>query len=261
MERYVKLFKYFCGIILLFSTCPILPTTINGKLQVIQVDANKISVLLKINTSTGDDDLGGTTIVLSFDTTAISFTNIPIKDVDYIFHNFNNETYSPASVTRPMNNNIWINIDLPYVNNNNGTIVAGSPEWTDVVTINFDIVDANRSANLTWLTGSPFWGVYDGDNSTLWQIGEFEDYPTSVEPGSQLPENFELSQNYPNPFNPTTKIRYSIPSNLAYRQAGVEGRMSKVKLIVFDVLGKIVATLVNEVKEPGDYELITMPPN
>jgi len=251
----MKLFKYLLGILLIFSTYSISPTTINGRFQIIKVDVDKISVSLQINTTSVGNDLGGTTIVLSFDTTSVSFTNTPIKGVDYIFHNFDDGSYSPATVTRPMNNKIWINIDLPYVNNNNGTIVAGSPEWTDVVTIRFDVVDANRSSNLTWLTTSPFWGIYDGDNSTIWQTGEFNSYPTSVEPGSKLPTNFELSQNYPNPFNPSTKIRYSIPSNLAYRQAGVKGQMSKVKLIVYDVLGNEVATLVDEEKEPGVYEV------
>ena len=77
-----------------------------------------------------------------------------------------------------------MNIDLPYVNSNNGTIVTASPEWTDVVTIYFDIVDPNNPPNLKWLTTSLFWGIYDADNSTLWETGVFEDFPTSVEPGS-----------------------------------------------------------------------------
>jgi hypothetical protein len=50
-----------------------------------------------------------------------------------------------------------------------------------------------------------------------------------------------LSQNYPNPFNPSTNIQFSI----------VRRQLTIVK--VFDVLGREVATLVNEVKEPGTY--------
>ncbi len=60
--------------------------------------------------------------------------------------------------------------------------------------------------------------------------------------------SFSLGQNYPNPFNPTTKIRYSIPS------VGTRDRVS-VQLKVYDVLGKEIATLVNEDKPAGSYEV------
>ncbi len=54
---------------------------------------------------------------------------------------------------------------------------------------------------------------------------------------------YKLEQNYPNPFNPTTKIKYSIP------QTGI------VKIIVYDILGSEVKTLVNEYKTKGRYEV------
>ncbi|MEK7249527.1 MAG: T9SS type A sorting domain-containing protein, partial [Bacteroidota bacterium] len=56
-----------------------------------------------------------------------------------------------------------------------------------------------------------------------------------------LPFQFMLHQNYPNPFNPSTQIKYEI------------GNHNRVELKVFDVLGREVATLVNEVKAPGVY--------
>jgi hypothetical protein len=59
--------------------------------------------------------------------------------------------------------------------------------------------------------------------------------------GSKIPTRFDLSQNYPNPFNPTTNIRFTI----------VNRQLTIVK--VYDVLGREVATLVDEVKEPGTY--------
>ncbi len=62
-----------------------------------------------------------------------------------------------------------------------------------------------------------------------------------------LPTEYKLEQNYPNPFNPTTKIRFSIPN--------VGTGLAQTELKVFDILGNEVATLVNEQKEPGYYEV------
>ncbi len=61
-------------------------------------------------------------------------------------------------------------------------------------------------------------------------------------PGS-VPDNFLLTQNYPNPFNPATNIRYSIPSS------------GFVSLKIYDALGKETASLVNEEKPAGNYEV------
>jgi hypothetical protein len=59
---------------------------------------------------------------------------------------------------------------------------------------------------------------------------------------------FSLSQNYPNPFNPTTEIKYSIPSL-------VNSHLSLVQLKVYDLLGREVATLVNQKQAPGNYSV------
>jgi hypothetical protein len=67
--------------------------------------------------------------------------------------------------------------------------------------------------------------------------------------GSELPSSYSLYQNYPNPFNPSTKIRFEIPLS----KGGQRGLYSMLK--VFDILGKEVATLVNEKLQPGTYEV------
>jgi hypothetical protein len=66
--------------------------------------------------------------------------------------------------------------------------------------------------------------------------------------GAEIPIHSSLFQNYPNPFNPQTKIKFDIPSN-------VKGQTSNVKLIIYDLLGREVTTLVDEELKPGTYEV------
>ena len=66
---------------------------------------------------------------------------------------------------------------------------------------------------------------------------------SSEESSSLFPKEFKLYQNYPNPFNPTTNFGFRI------------GDFGLVSLKVYDILGREVATLVNEEKPAGDYEV------
>jgi hypothetical protein len=75
--------------------------------------------------------------------------------------------------------------------------------------------------------------------------------PVSVEPDEAVVSDFKLEQNYPNPFNPSTKIKFTVPSVIA---SGAK-QSQLVSLKVYDVLGNEVATLVNEDKPAGSYEV------
>jgi hypothetical protein len=66
---------------------------------------------------------------------------------------------------------------------------------------------------------------------------------TDVQSDKVIPENFSLSQNFPNPFNPSTIISYSLPTN------------SFVSLIIYDLLGREVKTLVNNDQNSGTYKV------
>jgi hypothetical protein len=75
--------------------------------------------------------------------------------------------------------------------------------------------------------------------------------PIGIQPiSSEVPNHFSLSQNYPNPFNPVTKIKFNTPP-----QPSPKGRELVVRLVIYDVLGREVATLVNEQLKPGTYEV------
>jgi hypothetical protein len=71
------------------------------------------------------------------------------------------------------------------------------------------------------------------------------DILTGVETVSyDLPETYTLTQNFPNPFNPTTEIQFGVPHD------------SKVQLIIYDILGRKVRTLVDNSMAPGTYKTI-----
>jgi hypothetical protein len=83
-------------------------------------------------------------------------------------------------------------------------------------------------------------GVFGGPHSSV--IGSFV---IGINPISEfVPSSYFLSQNYPNPFNSSTKFKFGIP------------KISNVKLIIYDVLGREVVVLLNDKLNPGFYETI-----
>lgn len=60
---------------------------------------------------------------------------------------------------------------------------------------------------------------------------------------NEIPDSYKLYQNYPNPFNPATKISFSLP------------KRSFAKLVIYDILGRAISTLINEQLRPGSYEV------
>jgi len=134
-------------------------------------------------------------------------------------------------------------------NPDNDFVPSWSPDGTRIVyegSINGNdeicVIDTNgenykRLTNVGTNTG-PCWRPIQGSSSVH---DENSAYVTL--------DGFALYQNYPNPFNPSTTVRYSITGKFTF--------LSKVNvnLKVFDILGKEVATLVNEEQSPGNYQI------
>ena len=136
----------------------------------------------------------------------------------------------------------FLNIQNREAQEWSSTHVVPHFSWTSYYTtaLNFGIVKIKfitesgtyTDTTISTIKGAIINGMVYGDTIT-----------TSIRRESSLNFSYELAQNYPNPFNPSTKIEYSIP------------KASFVTLKVYDVLGREVATLVNEEKAVGRYEV------
>jgi photosystem II stability/assembly factor-like uncharacterized protein len=130
-------------------------------------------------------------------------------------------------------NNIYVGNDLGvYVTTNSGT------NWYQFSTgmpyaLVFDLTIVYPNRNIRAAT----------HGNGIWQR-KLAENPISVEPVSnQLPQKFALYQNYPNPFNPVTYIKFDIPIQ------------QLVKLIIYDINGREVKTLLNKSLSPGSYSM------
>jgi len=117
------------------------------------------------------------------------------------------------------------------------------------------IVDRMGFSHDSMAVTVPSSGSIDSVNFTLNQL-----YVKITKLSTEIPEKYSLYQNYPNPFNPLTKIRFEIPVALSYPTCPVFIGNAfigypLVTLKVYDILGKEIATLVNEKLNPGIYEV------
>ncbi|MHA2427972.1 MAG: T9SS type A sorting domain-containing protein [Candidatus Hermodarchaeia archaeon] len=139
-----------------------------------------------------------------------------------------------------------------------GIVTAGSMAYVADVTAGLRILSISDPANLEEVGYYQTIGdaeavayfdpyIYVGTDECL-MILEYLD-PSLIgdetEERSVFPKTFSLSQNYPNPFNPSTNIDITIPGSVTVR----------VRLLVYDLRGRMVRELLNEEKEPGHYSV------
>jgi len=159
----------------------------------------------------------------------------------------------------------WINKErYTYKFNSAGNILSelyektdDSQNWVNIYRYNYGYDEQGYFTNGAyeeWFENSwiPADGYFQFDDpagygrfyTTTWQLEKvYYGTTTGIAGGSPAVNNYSLSQNYPNPFNPTTSIEYQVPGN------------ENVTLKVYDILGNEVATLVNEQKPTGAYQV------
>ncbi len=144
--------------------------------------------------------------------------------------------------------------DVYYSVSTNGGVSFGN---------NIKVTSQSSPFNTNGVKGNDFLGFTMGSDNrvhTIWadyRLGGINweifynksDVNAIQQISSEIPREFSISQNYPNPFNPETKIRFNIPS------LRVNSREQTVNLLIYDLLGREVAALVNEELEPGSYEV------
>ena len=149
-----------------------------------------------------------------------------------------------------------------------GSFYSGSCHWDSIFYSNktnwnyFGLLDSQQVHNASWFSyeiSKKFGFVssdYSGGIFEVWYNVSgciisgitYGELLVSVETSEVIVNRYILYQNYPNPFNPSTKIKFTVPS--------VEtGHAPSLQLIIYDVLGKEIVTLVNEEKPAGSYEV------
>ncbi|MCW8818106.1 MAG: T9SS type A sorting domain-containing protein, partial [Ignavibacteriaceae bacterium] len=175
------------------------------------------------------------------------------QDYNYMLDNWLN--FSSVTVQSPNGGEVWIvgeteditwaavnindvNIELSTDNGANwSTIVASTPN-TGTYSWNVTAQDSSDECMIR---------ITNVDDGTVYDVSDDVftiDILSSLEeklPG--IPSEFGLTQNYPNPFNPVTFIKYEVP------------KTSPVLIKIYDITGREVAVLVNEVREPGIYQV------
>ena len=127
-----------------------------------------------------------------------------------------------------------------YTTNLNGSGTVWTQEAVSAIGNVLCVMTKFRSSDNTLVVGTHGRGAFQTQVTVPISVGQIS---------TEIPATYSLSQNYPNPFNPTTTIKINIAGGTAGQAAHF------VKLRIYDITGKQVATLVNEKLAPGTYSV------
>ncbi len=141
--------------------------------------------------------------------------------------------------------NVTLNWTTVTENNNSGFQIERTSDMNQWITIFFvnGIGNSNTPVNYSYTDNNLNPGIYNYRLKQTDYNGNFTYYNLSGEVVIGVPQKFSLSQNYPNPFNPETMIIYNLPSE------------QSVSLKIYDMTGREVSKLVNEVQSAGRYQI------
>ena len=162
----------------------------------------------------------------------------------------NADAITPVEITnltaKSENNSVKLEWTTATEVNNYGFTVERKPlsstQWTEIAFIK-GAGSSTSPINYTYTDSKITPAKYSYRLKQTDNNGSYKYYYFNTEITITGPAKYSLNQNYPNPFNPNTTIRYSI------KDAGL------VKIEIFDILGRKVATIVNEEKPMGEYEV------
>lgn len=236
---------------------------INDTIYASCINAGEINIINATNKATP-------VTVKTFQTTPNPFTHNSARTVDRNFLYTTDETSTPNGKLKIWNisnlNNVtfvrnWLptNISTAIVHNveiyGNLAVIA---HYTAGIRV-LNITDPQNPVEIAWYDTYPSnnssnfagcWGIYmfpsgkiiASDMQTGLYVVKVTNLTSTGSNGTNIPEKYSLSQNYPNPFNPTTKINFSLPKN------------SNVSLKIYNMIGKEVATAINDRRDAGNYE-------
>lgn len=186
-----------------------------------------------INSTQNDRGFTGGT-GLSDDRQSAEFDSTIVGNFSYIWYairNHRDTVFKVDYINLSDNNNFSLG-------DNSGFEIPPFSEYS--IPIIFNPVEGGDISGVLYINSGDLYG----NTFARLELNGYGKISVSTEDGTNLPEKFELDQNFPNPFNPITEIEFSIPND------------SDVNIVIFDVMGNEVKTLVNEFKPVGQYKVI-----